>query len=162
MCELSLLGFHSRVKALPGASTNRRPEARLDICARGFWSPQQDAFFVRVTHPSASLLSRAEVLAPLTRNEQQKNRAYLQRVIHVERGAFTRLVFAINGICGQECSRARFALFKCYGKVEVLYFFLASIEMVCNLFSRRQGFLFAPQSLTLIISRSIPLAQCVG
>ena len=32
--------------------------------------------------------------------------SYLQRVIHVERGAFTPLVFATNGMCSQECSRA--------------------------------------------------------
>ena len=59
-----------------------------------------------MTHPSASLLSRGVVLAQLARNEQQKKRAYLQRVIHVERGAFTPLVFATNGMCSQECSRA--------------------------------------------------------
>ena len=37
---------------------------------------------VRVTHLSASLLSRADVFAQLTRNEQQKKRAYLHRVHH--------------------------------------------------------------------------------
>ena len=94
-------------ESLDCATANRSPEARLDICARGFWSRQQDAFFdVRVTHPSASLLSRSDVLAQLSRNEAQKKRAYLQRVIDVERGTFTPLVFATNGMCASECSRA--------------------------------------------------------
>ena len=92
---------------LHGVTANRAAEARLDIRARGFWSPQQDAFFdVRVTHPSASLLSRQEVLAQISRNEHQKKRAYLQRVVDVERGSFTPLVFSTNGVCGTECSRA--------------------------------------------------------
>ena len=94
-------------ESLTGASVNRRDDARLDICARGFWSRQQDAFFdVRVTHPSASLLSRPGVLAQMSRNEEQKKRAYLQRVVHVQRGSFTPLVFSTSGLCGQECARA--------------------------------------------------------
>ena len=63
-------------------------------------------FYVRVTHPSASLLWRAEALAQLSRNEKQKKCAYLERVVNVERGAFTPLVFATDGMYGQECSRA--------------------------------------------------------
>ena len=33
-------------ESLDCATANRSPEARLDICARGFWSRQQDAFFL--------------------------------------------------------------------------------------------------------------------
>jgi len=35
-------------------SSNRTPDARLDIHARGFWENQRSAFFdVRVCHPNA-------------------------------------------------------------------------------------------------------------
>ena len=89
-------------------TTSRAIEARLDICARGYWSRQQDAFFdVRVIHPSTSVLSRGQCLAQMSRNESQKMRAYLQRVVNVERVAFTPLVFSTNGLCGRECLRAK-------------------------------------------------------
>ena len=102
---------------LHGAAANRAAEGRLDIRARGFWSPQQDAFFdVRVTHPSASLLSRQEVLAQISRNEHQKKRAYLQRVVDVERGSFTPLVFSTNGICGTEYGVLSFSFQHCTSK----------------------------------------------
>ena len=42
----------------------------------------------------------------MSKNESQKKRAYLQRVVNVERGAFTPLVFSTNGLCGRECLRA--------------------------------------------------------
>ena len=88
-----------------GRTANVDREARLDIRARDFWSWQQDAFFdIRVTHPKASLLSRAEVLSQLQRNEREKKRQYAARVVHVDRGTFTPLVFSTNGLCGRECS----------------------------------------------------------
>ena len=37
-----------------GRGSNRAPDARLDIHARGFWENQRSAFFdVRVFHPNA-------------------------------------------------------------------------------------------------------------
>ena len=55
--------------------------------------------------PGASLLSRSDVLAQLSRSEGQKKRAYPRRVIDVERGTFTPLDFATNGMRASECSR---------------------------------------------------------
>ena len=41
-------------EALVPAYANRRDDARGDICARGFWSRRQSAFFdIRVFHPNA-------------------------------------------------------------------------------------------------------------
>ena len=42
----------------------------------------------------------------MSRDESQKKGAYLQRVVSVERGAFTPLVFSTNGLCERECLRA--------------------------------------------------------
>ena len=88
---------------LPGRMSNIATEARLDVRARGFWSRQQDAYFdVRVTHPAASLLSRSEVRSQLKRHEKAKKKQYGPRVVNVQRGVFTPLVFATNGMCGPE------------------------------------------------------------
>ena len=86
-----------------GRSLNRSDEARLDVRARGFWSSQQDAFFdVRITHPAASVLSRPEALSQLRSHERAKKTTYASRVVNVDRGSFTPLVFSTYGICGPE------------------------------------------------------------
>ena len=89
---------------LPGGrSMNRSDEARLDVRARGFWTWQQDAFFdVRITHPAASVLSRPGALSQLRAHERAKKNQYASRVVHVERGSFTPLVFSTYGLCGPE------------------------------------------------------------
>ena len=90
-------------ESLHGRTANRAGEARLDIRALGFWTRQQDAYFdVRVTHPKASLLSCQELRRQLEQNEQEKKRRYGQRVTEIERGSFTPLVFATNGMCARE------------------------------------------------------------
>ena len=68
-----------------------------------FWSSQQDAFFdVRITHPAASVLSRPEALSQLRSHERAKKTTYASRVVNVDRGSFTPLVFSTYGICGPE------------------------------------------------------------
>ena len=62
-------------------------------------------FDVRVTHPEASLLSRARVLGQMRVHEQAKKRRYCARVNNVERGSFTPLVFTTSGMCAPECDR---------------------------------------------------------
>ena len=101
--EPTLLPYQE--ETLPGRSANRAEAARVDIRAGGFWTRQQDAFFdVRVTHPKASALSRPDVLRHLREHENAKKRQYCQRVINVDRGSFTPLVFSTSGMCAKECS----------------------------------------------------------
>ena len=91
---------------LPGRTANRSTAARLDIRARSFWTRQQDAFFdVRVTNPKAHLHSASEVQHHLLSHEQQKKRQIGLRVTTIDRGSFTPLVFATNGMVGKECER---------------------------------------------------------
>ena len=90
-------------ESLPFRTCNWDAEARVDIRARGFWTCQQEAFFdVRVTHPKASLLPRSEVRSQLFSHERAKKRQYASRIIQVDHGAFTPLVFATNGQCAPE------------------------------------------------------------
>ena len=91
---------------LTGRTANRSTEARLDIRARSFWTRQQDAYFdVRVTNPKANLQTLSEVQHHLATHERQKKRQYGQRVAAIDRGSFTPLVFATNGMVAKECQR---------------------------------------------------------
>ena len=48
---------------------------------------------------------RTEVDKCFRANENEKKRHYAQRVLRVENGSFTPLVFATNGGMGKECAR---------------------------------------------------------
>ena len=87
-------------------STNVSSEARLDISARGFWETYQKAFFdVRVFNPLARRYVNLTPSKCYELNEREKKRSYNQRVIEVEHGSFTPLVFAATGGCGRECRK---------------------------------------------------------
>ena len=85
-------------------STVTSPEARLDIKAGSFWSRGKTAFFdVRVTHVNSASNQKKSTEAIFMENEKEKKRKYQQRVIDVEMGSFTPLVFGTNGGMGNEC-----------------------------------------------------------
>ena len=81
-------------------------EARLDVRARGFWRRNQVAFFdINVTHVNAASYSNSTTEQTLRKQENRKKRSYNQRVMDVEGGSFTPLVFGTNGSMGKECER---------------------------------------------------------
>ena len=83
---------------LAGRSANTSDEARLDVKARGFWRQGQVAFFdIRVTHLNApaSMDLRPEQIYRC--NEMEKKRQYNERVINIEQGTFTPLVYSTTG-----------------------------------------------------------------
>ena len=81
-------------------------DARLDIHARGFWEPQSSAFFdVRVCHPNAKSYKDQEIQQIYRIHENDKKRLYSRRVLDVEQGSFTPLVFTTTGGMGRECQR---------------------------------------------------------
>ena len=81
-------------------------EARLDISALNFWTTGQRAFFdVRVFNLFAQRYSRTKVEKCFLSNEKEKKRHYGERVLQVENGTFTPLVFATNGAMGRECTK---------------------------------------------------------
>ena len=91
-------------EALP-RSSNQQNEARLDVRARGFWNCGTDAFFdVRVFHPQADSYRSSSLPSLYRRHEKEKKRQYGQRVIDVEHGSFTPLVFTTAGGMGREAS----------------------------------------------------------
>ena len=86
-------------------SANVTAEARLDIKACGFWNSTQDAYFdVRVFHPNAPCYRSRDLAAVYKQHESAKKREYNQRVLNVEQGVFTPLVFTTTGSMAREAS----------------------------------------------------------
>ena len=88
-------------KMLP-RGTNKAPEARLDIRARGFWAREQSAFFdVRVCHPNADSHKNIKPEQIYKLYENDKKRLYSSGVLEVEWGTF----FTTTGGISDECRR---------------------------------------------------------
>ena len=74
-------------------STITGNEARLDICARGFWQAGQMAFFdVRVFNPTSKRYVNQEISKTYEVNEIEKKKLYKERILQIEHGSFTPLV----------------------------------------------------------------------
>ena len=90
---------------LSGGS-NRAPDAKLDIRARGFWESQRSAFFdVRVCHPNADSYKDLELRQVYKIHENEKKRLYATTVLGIEQGTFTPLEFTTTGGMGKESVR---------------------------------------------------------
>ena len=83
---------------------NKAPDARLDIHARGFWERQRSAFFdVRLCHPNADSYRDLTPKQIYKKHENEKKRQYAERVMRIEQGTFTPLVFTTTGGMADEC-----------------------------------------------------------
>ena len=81
-------------------------QARLDISARSVWHVLERAFFdVRVFHAPAPTNASKEILAMYLAHETEKKRNYNARVIEIEKGTFTPLVFSTTGGMGKEAQK---------------------------------------------------------
>ena len=91
---------------LDSRTANTTNEARLDIRARGVWERGQEALLdLRVFDPKACRYLNKSLQQCHVMNEQEKKRAYNERVLQIEHGKFTPLVFLIYGIMERECRR---------------------------------------------------------
>ena len=80
------------------------PDARLDIHARGFWERQRSAFFdVRVYHLNADSYRDLNPKQIYKKHENDKKRQYAERVMEIEQGTFTPIVFTTTGGMADEC-----------------------------------------------------------
>ena len=86
-----------------GTLTNKG--ARLDISTRGFWSTLDKAFTdIRVLHPQAASNSKKSLPQMYRTHENEKKYLYNDRVLNVEKGTFTPLVFSTTGGMGLEAT----------------------------------------------------------
>ena len=83
---------------------NESDEARADIRARGFWRKGQSAFFdIRVTNTNCPSQVNQPVEKIYRKHENEKKREYNERIMQIEHGSFTPLVFSIHGGMAPEC-----------------------------------------------------------
>ena len=86
---------------LQGRTSKNSNEARIDIRTWGFWKRGQQAFFdLRVFDPCFKFPQQCHVM-----NEQEKKRAYNERILQINHCTFTPLVFSINGSMGRKCHK---------------------------------------------------------
>ena len=81
------------------------PEARLDFKTGGLlvsWS--YSIFDARVTHVNSKCNQRKAISTNFKEQEEEKKWKYQQRVLDVEMGSFTPLVFGTNGGMGADCN----------------------------------------------------------
>lgn len=82
-------------------TSNTLNDARVDVSARGFWTRRQRAYFdIRIFDPMARCHRDLPLDAAHRRNEQEKLRAYEERIQNVDQGSFTPLVFTTSGGMG--------------------------------------------------------------
>ena len=96
------------------------PEARLEFKAGGFliWSRGVTAFFdARVTYVNSKCKQGKATSTIFKEQEKEKNRKYQQRVLDVEMGSFSPLVFGTNGGMGADCNCFHYGML--YGTVNL-------------------------------------------
>ena len=87
--------------------------AKPDVCARGFWQQGQNAFFnVRITNTNSESQSRLTSENIFTKHEREKKRLYNNRMMNVEHGTCTPLVFSVDGGMAKECLKFHKLLLK--------------------------------------------------
>ena len=85
-------------------SANKDDNARSDIKCLGFWSKMRQAFFdVKVVSPLARSNCDIPISTLLDSAEKAKSRKYRERIISVEHGDFSPLVFTSSGAMGPQC-----------------------------------------------------------
>ena len=90
--------------------SNLCDNARLDVSARGIWSPLARAFIdVRVFHPHAPSNSNKSITQMYLSHERQKKNLYNSRITEIERGTFSPIVFSTTGGMGKEAE----SFYKC-------------------------------------------------
>ena len=80
--------------------------AAPDISSRGLWSAFERTFYdVRVCHPNAPSHINSSIAQLYRTKEQEKMRKYNTRVMTVERGSFTPLIYTTFGGWGPQATR---------------------------------------------------------
>ena len=84
-------------------SANIDDNARSDIRVKGLWTSERNAFLdIRVFNPNAISYRSHSLDANYRRHELEKKRQYNARILEIEHGSFTPLVFASTGSSSKE------------------------------------------------------------
>ena len=93
-------------EAMTRHSANTTDGARLNIAVYGFWGGRYKWSFldVRVFNPYAPSNRNTTIEKCFKKHEQEKKRAYEQRILDIEHASFTPLVFSASGGLGKEAT----------------------------------------------------------
>ena len=84
-------------------SANKADKARLDVSAIGLWSSMERTFLdVRVMHPNSPSYVDKSPDQIYLQHEKEKKKSYNHRIMHVDKGSFTPLIFSTTGGMGPE------------------------------------------------------------
>ena len=87
-------------------SSNAADKARLDVSAVGLWSAMERTFLdVRIFHPNSPSYVGTPVQQLYLQHEREKKRCYNDRILQVEKGSFSPLIFTTSGGMGPESTR---------------------------------------------------------
>ena len=101
--EPSLIPIEGENTNVDGATEDR---AHPDISSRGLWSPFERTFYdVQVIHPNSPSYLDKKPCQLLLEKEKNKMRKYNQRVLQVEKGTFTPLLYTTYGGWGPQATR---------------------------------------------------------
>ena len=95
---------------LRGKTSKNSKEASVDIRTRGFWEQEEQAFFdLRVFDPNVCRYHNESLEQCHVMNEQEKKRAYNERILQIDLETFTPLVFSVNGRIGKRVPKVLLA-----------------------------------------------------
>ena len=87
------------------SSSNQAERARLDVSAVGIWSTFERTFLdVRVVHVNSPSYMDKTPEQIYLQHEREKKRTYNHRILQIEKGTFTPLVYSTTGGMGPECT----------------------------------------------------------
>ena len=88
------------------ARANTADGARADVSAIGLWQPLNRAFLdIKVFNPLASSNATQDLQQVYRRHEQEKKAQYNDRVMEIEKGTFTPVIFSCSGGASKEANR---------------------------------------------------------
>ena len=81
-------------------------KARLDVSGVGVWGTHERTFLdIKVFHPNCATYVNMDLERSYVHHENIKKRNYRERVLNVERGSFTPIIFTTTGGVGPEAQR---------------------------------------------------------
>ena len=85
---------------------NRAEKARLDVAGVGVWGAYEKTFLdIRIMHPNSPSYVTKPIEQVYVLHENEKKRAYNERVLQIEKGSFTPIVASTFGGMGKEANR---------------------------------------------------------
>ena len=92
-------------EVLPTGS-NVADGARADVSALSFWHPLCRAFFdIRVFNPFAPTNWSKKIPDMYTHHEQLKKKEYNERILQIDKGSFTPIIFSCSGGVAPEATK---------------------------------------------------------